>query len=698
MILEIGRVIADRYEIIEEIGAGGMSRVYRAVDKKLHRNVTLKVLREEFVSDINFLNRFEIEARAIASLNHANIVNVYDVGKEDDVNYIVMEYIHGKTLKELILEKAPFSNESMLGVASQIAAALIHAHENGIIHRDIKPQNILCMPNGIVKVADFGIARSHNSRRDNDEFSTMGSVHYISPEVACSDPIDFRSDLYSLGIVMYEMMTGELPFDSDNSDEVATAHVEAPFPNVRKKNPEILPIVREIIVRLTNKQPFRRYQSANSLYHDIQRAIMECTSSEPRISATHIAGSEQNLDAPPVRPRPAGRTTARSQQDRRKERFILLGGVATAVVVIALIVWLISPFGNGDNGYNGLQLVSVPELVALELDAAQEQIEALGLELIVAGSEHHNDIPEGHITWANFDLDAQVEPGTVVEVLLSLGVAGVADVAVPDITGMHLDEAASLFIGLPINLNEEHTYFEFHDSVPNQHIISQSPASGEMVTHGSTITITLSRGPQPVMITVPSILGMDESQARSALIQAGFLIGNVTSQEHLLYSAGTVIHQSISQGSERPPATSVDFIVSLGIITPLEPEPDDDPDDYENGNDTDVNGDNDADADNGDGDNDGITDDDPDDDPIDTGPALVTRVLELNPQAVPADRSVTLILQRRTPDGFLVTEHVQSVIAADLPLAISVQGIGLVEFVLFIDGQEIGSEMVNFND
>jgi len=696
MILEMGRILGDRYEIVEEIGAGGMSRVYRAVDKKLHRNVTCKVLREEFISDENFVNRFDIEARAIASLNHANIVNVYDVGKEGDVNYIVMEYIHGKTLKDLILERAPFSNEAMLGVASQIAAALIHAHESGIIHRDIKPQNILCMPNGVVKVADFGIARSHNARRENDEFSTMGSVHYISPEVACNDPIDPRSDLYSLGIVMYEMMTGELPFDSDNADEVATAHVEAPFPNARKKNPAILPIVREIFVRLTNKQPFRRYQSANSLYHDIQRAIMECTSAEPRAA---MPRHEDGLDVSPSthapRTRPVQRTTSKSPQDKRKERFILLGGVATAVLVIAVVIWLISPFGNGGNGYNGLQLVSVPVLISVGLDDAQEQIEALGLELSVAGNEYHDEIPAGYITWANFDPDAQVEPGTVVEVLLSLGAAdaaGIADVEVPDITGLHLNEAVLELIGLPIYFHQDYTLYAFDDVIPNQHIISQNPAPGAMVTRGSIITITLSRGPLPVMITVPNIIGLDESQARSALIGTGFLIGAVTSQEHLVYGAGTVIHQSISEGSERPPGTAVDFIVSLGVITP--PESDDDEEDDTNGDDyTDT----DIDDDNGNGDVDDDNGEDDDTPPNDT-PTLTTRILQLNPQGVPADRHVTLILQRRTPDGFLVTEHLQDVTAADFPLEISVQGTGLVEFVLHIDGQEIGSDMVNFDE
>ncbi|MDR2904168.1 MAG: protein kinase, partial [Clostridiales bacterium] len=238
MVLTSGQLISNRYEIIEKIGSGGMSIVYRAKDTKLDRFVTFKVLRHEHITDEEFSERFKIEARAVARLSHPNIVNVYDVGNEDDVNYIIMEYIEGLTLKELITKKAPFSNDEILGVAIQINDALAHAHANGIVHRDIKPQNILVTNKGTIKVTDFGIALTVNSNTISVGNNTLGSVHYISPEQARGGFIDAKSDLYSLGIVMYEMATGELPFDGESSVAVALMQINEPMPDLTEINPE----------------------------------------------------------------------------------------------------------------------------------------------------------------------------------------------------------------------------------------------------------------------------------------------------------------------------------------------------------------------------------------------------------------------------------------------------------------------------
>ena len=697
MILEIGKVIADRYEIVEQIGTGGMSYVYRAVDKKLHRNVTFKVLREEYVSDAKFVNRFDIEARAIASLNHANIVNVYDVGTEGDINYIVMEYIHGKTLKQLILEKAPFSNETMLGVASQIAAALIHAHENGIIHRDIKPQNILCMSNGVVKVADFGIARSHNARRENDEFSTMGSVHYISPEVACSDPIDPRSDLYSLGIVMYEMMTGELPFDSDSADEIAMAHVEAPFPNARKKNPEILPIVREIIVRLTNKQPFRRYQSANSLYNDIQRAIMECTSEGEHFAEdfaqSHYGEPDYIADERPTpRPRPVNRSYAqKSPRDKQKERIIILGGVATAAVLIFGLAMLIS-FLIGSNGDDDLLGIQLPNLAGMAFADALDEMEELGLELEEAGREAHQDIPEGYIIeMEDFEPGERVAEGTTVMVLVSSGPEGRDRVAVPSIVGLSLADAIYALDDLPIDLNRNYTQ-EYSDTVEHRHIISQYPDAGMMVDHNTEVTVVLSRGPS--LVAMPNLIDLDFIAARSAIALAGLTPGNETLVDRPDRPQGTVVAQGFPEGQMLMRGTQVSFSIAQGGAHPSQvpDEPDDEPDTDQPDDDDEPD----------------VPEppepDDNDDEPqppepdTDTGqePATISRVLSLTPPGVPAGESVPFELRRRQPDGTLAHVHSQNVSAANLPIDIIVQGTGVVEFVMFVDGQLVGEEWVVF--
>jgi len=725
MILEIGMIVAERYEIVEQIGAGGMSCVYRAVDKKLHRNVTFKVLREEYISDANFVNRFSIEARNIASLNHANIVNVYDVGNEGNINYIVMEYIHGKTLKELISEKAPFTNDTMLGVASQITAALIHAHESGIIHRDVKPQNILCMPNGIVKVADFGIARSQESRSASDEFSTMGSVHYISPEVACNDPVDPRSDLYSLGIVMYEMMTGELPFDSEDGEEIAMMHVESPFPNVRKKNPEILPIVREIINKLTNKQPFRRYQSASSLYTDIQRAIVESTAEEnyregheneytdelrsdrkinnrpnwadfSNVDREDDTEDEDDYETPRKRTPQARRSSnARNPLDKRKERIILAGGVATAVVVVVLMIWgFMTLFGNLFGNDDDSGFVVVPVLVEQELEWAREYVEALGLVFEVYAEEFHDTIPEGYITQANRQ-GGSVEIDYIIQVVVSMGSEMVE---VPNITGMDLDTAVRMFDNLPLSLSQ--SYSEPSDTVAQNHIISQYPDAYTVAAPGTVINIVLSLGAEIEMISVPNIIGLTEAAARSALLQAGLSIGTVNSVESPVYSVGLVIGQSMNEGREVHAGTAVDFTVSAGILPQVTPEPTPEPENNdgegqgqaaETPEDEDENGDE-PDTENGNGDENDfpLEEDEPQ---VVTG----THQFDLEPY-IPEGQTVRLSLSRVLPDGSTQEVFADNVSREDLPVTVTVQGTGHAEFLMHIDGVFSGRTEVVFGE
>lgn len=274
MKLSIGAVIAQRYEIVEKLGSGGMSIVYRALDRKLNRSVTFKVMREEFCMDENFIGKFNIEARATASISHLNLVNVYDVGNEGQIYYIVMEYIDGLTLKDLIKRKAPFSNEEILGVAIQIAAALQHAHKNDIVHRDVKPQNILITRDFTVKVTDFGIAQSSSS--DSTKVATdsnMGSVHYFSPEQARGGYVDFKSDIYSLGIVMYEMATGELPFDSDAPVSIALMHINETIPDIKSKNSNISDSVIKIILKATEKISIKRYQDIGEMLDIMKRTL-----------------------------------------------------------------------------------------------------------------------------------------------------------------------------------------------------------------------------------------------------------------------------------------------------------------------------------------------------------------------------------------------------------------------------------------
>ncbi|MCL1844029.1 MAG: Stk1 family PASTA domain-containing Ser/Thr kinase [Defluviitaleaceae bacterium] len=303
MKLKAGHMVAERYEIDDIIGSGGMSVVYRAHDKKLDRFVTLKVLKEEYLADENLIVRFPKEARAAAALNHQNIVSIFDHGRDGDILYIVLEYVDGASLKELIVKKAPFDDETNLGVTIQVTEGLSEAHRNGIIHLDIKPQNILITTTSIVKVADFGIARAAKSVTLNAAAGSMGSVHYFSPEQARGGYIDHKSDIYSLGIVMFEMATGKLPFDGENEVSVALQHINDPLPDVLKINPDVSDSVVKIIQKATEKSPSKRYQVIDDMTEDLKRALTDASGSfvdvEPDVAdkSPTRSISEENREA-----------------------------------------------------------------------------------------------------------------------------------------------------------------------------------------------------------------------------------------------------------------------------------------------------------------------------------------------------------------------------------------------------------------
>jgi len=690
MILQIGRVISDRYQILEQIGSGGMSVVYRALDMNLQRDVTFKVLREEYINDAAFVARFGIEARAVASLNHPNIVKAYDSGEEGDILYIVMEYVPGKTLKELINARAPFQNEVMLGVVSQITAALEHAHENGIVHKDIKPQNILVSPNGDVKVTDLGIADSKNAIKIVDADSTMGSVHYISPEIACNDPADARSDLYSLGITMYEMMANGLPFDSHNPDEIPKMHVEMPLPNISKKNPNVLPLVREIISKLTNKYPHQRYQSASALQNDIQRAVLECGKyreyEKDGKPASYLPPVGEMPPSRHQKRRPDGGT--KSPADKKRERMILGGGIVAAAVVITLIVfgviWLIGLFGGDDNGY-----VTVPTLNARHIDDARAEMEALGLVLEVAEEEYHAYLEEGYIIRTNVLQEGQLPTGTAVQVAVSLGQEGSQMFTVPDITGLHISEAAVIVADMPIYIAQDQPIFS--DTVQENHIISQNPLPGTLIAYGENIYIVYSLGATAQMSTVPNVVEMLENHARIAITGAGLNVGTVMVEESETVLRGAVIRQSIPPHQQRPSGTAVDLVISDGVLPDTPPAdepqaqqpPQDTPPQQPPADETPQ-----------------PPVDEPDDDPEPpTGnqPTLRSHTLQMNP-FLSDDEVYNLTLARRLPNGTLSILQTRQMTSADLPWNVTVEGYGTMEFVLLINNLETFSQEVNFGN
>lgn len=591
MNIKAGTIVNNRYRIIEKIGIGGMAVVYRARDEKLDRFVTFKVLKEEFAADAEFIKKFNIEARAAARLSHQNIVSVYDVGNEGYIHYIVMEYIDGFTLKELINKKAPFANEEALGVAIQIASALEHAHKNNIVHRDIKPQNILVTKDGTIKVTDFGIARAATSATVNVE--SMGSVHYFSPEQARGGFVDNKSDIYSLGIILFEMVTGRLPFDGDSTVSLALKHMNEPIPDIRNLNPDVSDSVLQIVLKATEKSSVQRYQDAVEMNNDLKKALTDVTGSfvnrtdssyadSPTIKITpqeieEIKKAQANYDnydgfddgydgyvndydIDPEYIEPDNAAGKISEGDEKyykaKERKVVIAAIVTAVAIITLITSFGAYFINKKN--NGE--IKVPNFVGKTLEEAAATADGMEFYVNQSGEEYNDKYAEGLIINQDKDVGTSIKKGDYVYVVLSLG-SDKFDV--PDTTGIEIDEIYTKYPELKnADIKIEYVYDE--DAEINT-IIRQSPLSGSKISNGDKLTLYVSKGEEENTWTlVPNVTGVSEAEARKRLKDADLKIGNVVYASDDTVPAGMVIKQGIGAGEQVEKDYVVNIIVSNG--------------------------------------------------------------------------------------------------------------------------------------
>jgi len=601
MKLTKGVVLMERYEIIEHIGSGGMAIVYKAKDLKLERIVAIKTLREEYITDMEFLKRFSSEARAAASLSNANIVNAYDVGTEGDVYFIVMEYVDGVTLKELINKRAPFGSEEVLSVAIQIADALAHAHKNGIIHRDIKPQNIIVTKDGVVKVTDFGIARNADAETTTSS-GAMGSVHYFSPEQARGKFVDFRSDIYSLGIVMFEMATGSLPFDGDTAVTVALKHISEPLPDIRDINPDISISVFKIIRKAAAKSLAQRYDSAESMLKDLKKAMIDDSGrfvKEPieligtrKMDTQELErindfsedilddydddeddfdyeddyDNDEEIDS-----------NYEDELDKQSERKIIIAAIITGVAIIILItaigLWLYR--GRGDNENNApqenIEAETMPTLGGMDIGEARTILEAIGLTIGTIEEVYSDDIPAGIIARYYPEQGSEVEYGDEVNITISRG-SGRA--LIPDVTGDLFENVVLMEVFAEDIFSYEEIQV-FDDDIPIGVVVSQNPAAGVYATRGQTIRIEVSMGREIRNVIVPLLVGETEEVAKLRLEEAGLRIGQVAAAYHADFPAGQVSMQNFAGGVEVTEGTVITFVVSLGPRPGTEPnEPD----------------------------------------------------------------------------------------------------------------------------
>lgn len=688
MLLNPGTILGDRYEIIEKIGSGGMAMVYRGKDKKLDRYVTVKVLREEFIGDEEFIERFRSEACSAARLSHPNIVRVYDVGEDGETNYIVMEYIHGDTLKQAIRQKAPFDSRSTLNVSIQIASALAQAHKAHIIHRDIKPQNILVGTDGVVKVTDFGIARAATVSTMTTTANAAGSVHYFSPEQARGGYVDEKSDIYSLGITMFEMITGVLPFHGHNSVSIALKHISEELPDIRQYNPNCTPAIEGIIKKATMKKADERYATVELMLADLLKARTDTAGGflhtespvkkevEAAVTAATLAGTaggttngvrrsrraevaaelreQQSLEekapeagsadassggkedleatksadpkevefirlnrntfsekteeveaqaekepmvsfekygkklrlskeddyeneyveAEPVktskRPNRMRRNPRKegdygNEHDRKAEKKVIIAAIVTALVIIGVISVLGMKLLSGGL-ISSEKNIEVPAFVGVPLSDAQAAAKQMGLELVEEGQDYSSYYDEGYIIYQSVQEGSMASSGTKIGIKTSLGLTSQD---MPSLVGEEEKTATSKIISLVGTTPRIEYVFDKDKEVGV--VLDQTPNVGASINAKTSITLKVSKGDENQSVSVPSVMGLSEEQAKKDLTAVGLTVGSVSYAESQTVDKGKVMTQTLSAGQEVTSGSIVNLVISSGKAATNEP-------------------------------------------------------------------------------------------------------------------------------
>ena len=548
-----GKILGNRYEIIEKVGNGGMATVYKATDLVLKRYVAVKVLRDEFTTDEEFIKRFETEAQSAAKLVHPNIVSIFDVGIDNGIYYIVMELIQGKTLKEIILEeRGPLPWKWSVNVAIQIASALEMAHKNNIIHRDIKPHNIIITEDGIAKVTDFGIAKAVSNSTITAFGKTIGSVHYFSPEHARGGYTDAKSDLYSLGVVMYEMVTGRVPFDADTPVSVALKHMqEEPVPPI-EVNTHLPEAVNKIILKALKKDPMLRYQTSTELLQDLRTALknpsgdfVEEVDYDPTAKTQRISTDQYEK---------INRT--RGKKENKFVTFIKEHKVLSSI--IGLIILFFLAFGGTMLILNitNPKEVDVPDVVNLTKEEAEQKIKDAKLVFEVESEEYNTEIEENHIISQDpkhMDNFNKVKEGSTIKVVIS---KGTEKTKVPNVKGKQREEAVQLIEDAKLKVE---VVEETSKTVKEGYVISQETNPDIEVNAGDTVKIHVSTGTEKT--TVPGVLGKTQEEAKKILQDSGFVV-TVTNSEDSSKENGVVLKQSLDEGKSVDKGSAITITVN----------------------------------------------------------------------------------------------------------------------------------------
>ncbi|MDQ3981069.1 MAG: Stk1 family PASTA domain-containing Ser/Thr kinase, partial [Actinomycetota bacterium] len=538
-----------RYAVVERVGSGGMAEVYRARDELLGRDVAVKVLNARFSQDKSFVERFRREARSAANLNHPNVVSLYDYGSDDGAYYIVMEYIEGKSLGDIVAESGALLPERAAEIASDVAAALERAHASGLVHRDIKPTNIMVTTSGQTKVTDFGIARALGGSTEQTQMTqtgmVIGTAAYLSPEQAQGNPVDARSDVYSLGCVLHETLTGRPPFTGDTPLSIAYKHVREDPVSPSTVNPDVPRELDAITLKALSKNPDNRYASAHEMREDLQRFL-----NGQQVHATPLMAT-QTAVAPAVSSGTQVLTRTETEYEPPPEPRRGVWYVLAALLILALFGVVAYLLAN--NFLGGGPEVRVPNVVKLDEDQATEELEDRGFEVEV--EEGASKRPEGQVFRQDPEAGERVEEGSTVTILVS---TGPAPTEVPDVTGMTVEDARDAL--RDANLRVGNITSQASDEVPEDEVISQFPESGREVESGTPIDLVVSSGPEEIL--APSVIGQSQEDAEAEIEAAGLGVHVLTAPDDA--PPGEVIAQDPDAGTPMEPGDVVTITVSTG--------------------------------------------------------------------------------------------------------------------------------------
>ncbi|MGX8774231.1 MAG: Stk1 family PASTA domain-containing Ser/Thr kinase [Bacillota bacterium] len=571
----MSKVLANRYELFERVGEGGMSVVYKAKDRLLNRFVAIKILKPEFIGDQKFIESFRRESQNAASMSHPNIVNIYDVGREGNIHYIVMELIEGRALSDYIREQGPMAYPKVIALSKQIASALAFAHKNHIIHRDVKPHNVMITPNGTAKITDFGIAKAVNAATivDNTD-GIVGSVHYFSPEQARGGYVDEKSDIYSLGIVMYEMLTGQVPFDGDNPVNIALQHINAEMTPPSQLVSGVPPALEHIIMKCCDKYPVNRYASAD----DLIEALNNLEFVDSVVGNSVLMGNGGGRETTKVRPPKTNGPIARTDYDDGEEEYeepegrkkkekvkknnkrIILIAVIAAAVILGLLAVL--HFVGGEE-------IEAPDFKGMTLQQAQTLADEMDIKVKEGDEVISDEVDKGLIVSQTPEAGTTIKTGSAITVNIS---KGLGDGSVPDLTGKMKDDLSDYLEAAGFKLGAVTTKAS---DEPEGTVLSQNPKPGSEVEKGTAIDVVVSDGSK-AKATVPYLVGRSLSDAQNELATAGLKAGKISYDYSSSYAEGEVMWQQYDAGALIDKGSSVKLRVSKGpqpTTTTTETEP-----------------------------------------------------------------------------------------------------------------------------